>query len=393
MNLLRRILPSFTAIWIAAAVAAQTPDREAVIRGKYEAGDAALRRGQLAEAEKTFLKIAAMRPQDLRAHVNLGVIYMRQKNWTRALEELRTAEKIAPQIPGIRFDIALVYYRQRDYHAAIAPFESVLRDQPDWPQAKHLLGICYISEERFAEAAAALEPLWVSLNNDESYLYVLVVAAGNAGRHDLEERALDRLLEIGQQSAALHLTVGKVYLNRGQDEKALVEFEKAAANDAKLLMLHYNLGILYKRKHDYENAKQEFLKDAALEPDVANNYDELGNVCLSLDQAEEAQKYFEEGLRRDSRLPAAWYGLAKIHRAAKRYGEALKAIDSASALAPKSASVHYLRAQILTQLGREGDAQAEFAEVRRLHKETIDKLEQQIMGGIYRDPQLAAEQK
>src|SRR5262249_8703391 len=150
--------------------------------------------------------------------------------WVRALQEFRTAEKIAPRMPGIRFDIALVYYRQRDYHAAIAPFESVIRDQPDFPQAKHLLGICYISDERFREAAATLETLWASLTTDESYLYVLVVAAGNAGRHDLEERALDRLLEIGQQSAALHLTVGKAYLSRGQDERALGEFEKAAAS-------------------------------------------------------------------------------------------------------------------------------------------------------------------
>jgi tetratricopeptide (TPR) repeat protein len=392
------MLTSFAAVLSTAVLAAQAPDREAIVRGNYEAGDSALRQGQLAEAEKNFLRIAAIKPRDLRAHVNLGVIYMRQKKWKRALEELRTAEKIAPQIPGIRFDIALVYYRQRDYHQAIAPFESVLRDQPDWPQAKYLLGICYMSEDRFADAAAALEPLWTSLNSNESYLYLLVVAAGSAGRHDLEQRALDRLLEVGQKSAALDLAaldlmVGKAYLNRGQDERALAELEKAAANDPKLPMLHYTLGIIYKRRHDYENAKQEFLKDVAVEPDVANNYDELGSICLSLDEYEDAQRYFEKALQGDSRLPAAWYGLAKIHRAAKRYSEALKAIESACALAPKSASVHYLRAQILVQLGREGEAQTEFAAVRRLHKETTDKLEQQIMGSIYRDPQLATEEK
>jgi tetratricopeptide (TPR) repeat protein len=387
------MLTSFAAILSAAVLAAQAPDREAIVGNSYEAGDSALRRGQLAEAEQRFLKITKIKPQDLRAHVNLGVIYMRQKNWKRALEELRTAEKIAPRIPGIRFDIGLVYYRQRDYQQAIAPFESVLRDQPDWPQARHLLGICYLSEERFTDAVAALEPLWASLNKDESYLYVLIVAAGNAGRHDLEERALDRLLDAGQNSPALELLVGKVYLNRGQDDRALVELEKAAAGDPKLPMLHYTLGIIYKRRHDYENAKQEFLKDAAAELDVANDYDELGSISLSLDEYEDAQRYFEKALQGDSRLPAAWYGLAKIHRAAKRYPEALKAIDAACALVPKSASVHYLRAQILAQLGREAEAQTEFAAVRRLHKETIDKLEQQIMGGIYRDPQLAAEPK
>ena len=68
-------------------------------------------------------------------------------------------------------------------------------------------------------------------------------------------------------------------------------------------------------------------------------------------------------------------------------------MESAAALAPKSASVHYLRAQILGQLGRDAEAQKEFAVVRRLHAATIDNLEQQIMGAKYRDPQLETEQK
>ena len=378
---------------ITSIVSAQTRDSDAMVRRSLEAGQAALQRGELAEAEKNFLKVTAIAPQDLRAHVNLGVVYMRQKNWKRALEELRTSEKLAPEIPGIRFNIGLVYYRQREYHNAIAPFESVLHDQPDWPQARHLLGLCYMQDERFADATAALEPLWPSLNGDQSYLYELALSAGKVGQHDLEERALARLLEVGQQSAALHLLFGKTYLSRNEDERALTELEKAVAIDPKLPMLHYHLGIVYKRKHDYDRAKEEFLKDVAIEPDVAYSYDELGNICLGLDQNQEARRYFEQALQRNSKLPASWYGLAKIDRAEKRFPEALKALDEAQALAPQSASVHYLRAQTLMQLGRKAEAETEFAAVRRLQQEKLDILEQQIMGTAYRDPQLATEQK
>jgi tetratricopeptide (TPR) repeat protein len=378
---------------ITSIVSAQPPDADATVRRNLEAGQAALQRGELAEAEKNFLKVTAIAPQDLRAHVNLGVVYMRQKNWKRALEELRTSQKLAPEIPGIRFNIGLVYYRQREYHDAIAPFESVLRDKSDWPQARHLLGLCYMQDERFADATAALEPLWTSLNGDQSYLYELALSAGKAGQHELEERALARLLEVGQESAPLHLLFGKTYLSRNEDERALTELEKAAAIDPKLPMLHYHLGIVYKRKHDYDKAKEEFLKDVAIEPEVAYSYDELGNICLGLDQNEEARRYFEQALQRNSKLPASWYGLAKIDRADKRYPDALKALDEAKTLAPQSASVHYLRAQTLMQLGRKAEAETEFAAVRRLQQEKLDILEQQIMGTTYRDPQLATEQK
>ena len=159
-----------------------------------------MRRGQLAEAEKDFLQIVATAPEDVGAHANLGVIYMRQQKWKRALEELHAAEKLAPQIPGIRLNIGLAYYRQGDYHQAIAPFESVVHDEPDSSQARHLLGLCYLSDERYSDAAAVLEPLWAASNGDLSYLYVLAVAAGKAERHDLEERALARLLEAASRS-------------------------------------------------------------------------------------------------------------------------------------------------------------------------------------------------
>jgi tetratricopeptide (TPR) repeat protein len=187
--------------------------------------------------------------------------------------------------------------------------------------------------------------------------------------------------------------LGKAYLNRGDDDKARAELEQAAQADAKLPMVHYNLGVVYKRKREYQKAKEEFLKDVAVEPDVAYNYDELGTMCLALEQNAEARRYFEQALQRNSQIGTSWYGLAKIDKAEKRYAPALKALDSAGAIDPKSGSVHYLRAQVLMQLGRKTEAQTEFDAVRRLQSETADRLEQQISGGKYRDPQIGAEQK
>jgi len=392
LNFALRTRITAAAIFSIAALTAQTTDPEAQRRQAFEAGEAAMHSNQWAEAEKQFLKIVAMTPGDVGAHANLGVIYMRQQKWKRALDELHVAEKLAPQIPGIRLDIGLVYYRAGEYHKAISPFESVLRDQPDSEQARHLLGLCYTFDERYSEATGTLEPLWPTSNSDLSYLYVLAVSAGNADRHDLEERALARLLDVGQNSPALHLLMGKAYLNRGDDDKALAELEQAAQADPKLPMVHYNIGIIYKRKRDIDKAKEEFLKDIAVEPDVSYNYDELGTMCLASEQNTEARRYFEQALQRNSQIGTSWYGLAKIDKAEKHYTAALKALDSAGAIDPKSPSVHYLRAQVLTQLGRKAEAQTEFATVRQLQSETAGKLERDISGTKYRDPQLPAGQ-
>ena len=97
----------------------------------YAEGEQALRAGELDRAERAFRQVLAQNDKDVGAYANLGVIDMRRKNWPRALENLRKAEHLAPQVAGIRLNIGLAEFRQNKFREAIPPFESVLRDQPD----------------------------------------------------------------------------------------------------------------------------------------------------------------------------------------------------------------------------------------------------------------------
>jgi tetratricopeptide (TPR) repeat protein len=356
------------------------------VREAYQSGEAAIQQGNLAAAEKDFNHVLELVPQDVGARVNLGVIFMREEKWDKALDYLKQAEKLAPQVAGIRLNVGLVHYRQGQYAAAIPEFESVLKQQPDSAQAQRLLGLCYLFKERYADAARQLEPLWPASNGDISYLYSLAVAAGHAGRHDLEERAMSQLLATGQDSPLLHLLMGKAYLAREDYAGALTELRKAEQADAALPMLHYNLGLAYRHAGDTEKAKAEFLAGVKQEPNVPYNYDQLGLLASEAGNHREAEACYRDAVKRDQNLGTAWFGLAKACRQLKLYPEALEALRHAGDLDPNSASVHYLRAQVLAQLGRNSEAQAEFATVQRLKKEGVDKLEQEITGAKYHDP-------
>src|ERR1700741_3873762 len=92
----------------------------------FQAGQDALNQNHLEEAEKDFRQVLALDPGAGAAHANLGVVYMRRKQWTQALHELRKAEGLMPDVAGIRLNIGLAYYRQNDYLKAIPLFESVV---------------------------------------------------------------------------------------------------------------------------------------------------------------------------------------------------------------------------------------------------------------------------
>lgn len=388
---------------------AQAQNPQDAIRRDYESGGQAMRAGNLRAAEAAFRHVLSIAPNDAGAHGNLGVIYMRQRKWNEALAQFKIAEKLAPAVAGVRLNIGLIYFRQGEYAAAIPPFESVLRDTPDSVQARRLLGICYLVKERYADSVRVLAPIWKSENNDLSYLYVVAVAADQAGNRELVERAGARMLEVGQNSAEMHLLLGKAHLMRGEeDDQAFSELEQAAKLNPRLPFVHYNLGALHMRKRDYSKAASEFLADAAIEPDVAYNYDQLGSAHLALEQLADAERYFLLALRHDPALASSYYGLGKVYRSQKKYADELKMAAQASKLDPSSPSARYLKAHALLQLGRKEEADKELATMRKLQvvahdKEAAniqklqdaahDRLSDESSGSRYRDPQLTREEK
>ncbi len=359
----------------------------------FRAGQDALNQGRLDEAEHDFRQVLALNPQAGGAYANLGVVYMRRKQWTKALEMLRKAEHLLPREAGIRLNIGLAYYRQNEFLKAIPPFESVVRDQPSALQPRHLLGLCYFFGERWADAANTLEPLWAQESGQLSYLYVLSIAAHRAGKKELDDRATAQLIKAGEGSPEFHLFMGKAHLNLEQYDMALADIQAAAAANPSLTFVHFNLGLTYLKKQNYEHARDEFLQDAAVEPDLALNYDELGDVYSLLQQDGEAEKCYREALGRDPRLVNSHLGLAKIYQREGKYPQALSAIDAAGKLDPGRTDIHYLRGQVLIHLGRKEEGRKELETSVRIDNERRAARERQVESGTVPSPELLQDEQ
>jgi tetratricopeptide (TPR) repeat protein len=354
----------------------------------FQAGADALNGGRLDEAERDFRQVLAVNPQVGGAYANLGVVYMKRKQWTKALGPLRTAEHLMPHEPGVRLNIGLAYYRQNEFLKAIPPFESVVRDQPEWLQPRHLLGLCYFFTDRWADAAKTLEPLWAQESGQLSYLYVLSIAAHRAGQKELDEKATAQLIKAGEGSPEFHLFMGKAHLNLEQYDMALADFQAAAEANPKLTFVHFNLGLAYLKKQDYEHARDEFLKDAAVEPDLALNYDELGDVYSLMQEDSDAVKSYREALRRDHGLVNSYVGLAKAYQRQEKYQQALSAIDAAGKLDPARTDIHYVRGQVLIHLGRKEEGKKEMEASVRIDNQHRAEREKQIENGTVPSPEL-----
>jgi Tfp pilus assembly protein PilF len=126
-----------------------------------------------------------------------------------------------------------------------------------------------------------------------------------------------------------------------------------------LPFVHFNLGLALLGKQDYTRAREEFLKDVEVEPDVALNYQELGDIYWTTQNDARAEKNYREALRRDPKLVDAIVGLAKIYQRQNKYAGALAEIDEAEKIDDSRVDVHYMRGQLLNRLGRKEEGKKE----------------------------------
>ena len=100
------------------------------------------------------------------------------------------------------------------------------------------------------------------------------------------------------------------------------------------------------------------MKDAAVEPDLALDYDELGDVYWLMQDDRDAETSYREALRRDPRLVNSRLGLAKIYQRQEKYAPAVE-ISAAVKLDPARTDIHYVRGQLLLHMGRKEEAKKE----------------------------------
>ena len=96
-----------------------------------------------------------------------------------------------------------------------------------------------------------------------------------------------------RQAAETNTSLGRNYMERGQDEIALEKLKRAVANDKTYAPAHTMLGVLYESLGMKEESGKEYRLAVNYDPkdgEVNNNY--AAYLC-SIGKGKEAQKYFE----------------------------------------------------------------------------------------------------
>jgi tetratricopeptide (TPR) repeat protein/GTPase SAR1 family protein len=251
--------------------------------------------------------------------------------------------------PHVELGAALL--SRGDYDAAISELRLALEKRRDHARALYLLGLCYLKRGQPGDAALAKEQLELALSTREGYPDAHV-ALGDAlragGEFDAAAesyRAALPLIGDAAERAEVERSLGSLYLDTGQVDKAVRELRKAASSLPEDAVVQGLLGqALIKSAQrrgepiggpTFEAARQCLLRasrpDDNAHPD-AQALSALGGLLLQTEQLQDAERVLTRALKEQPDLAAALLTLGQLRLlqgdAAAAYEQGLRAYAS-----------------------------------------------------------------
>jgi tetratricopeptide (TPR) repeat protein len=184
-------------------------------------------------------------------------------------------------------------------------------------------------------------------------------------------------------SAGDHVNLGADYMDQGQIEDAIAEFEEAIRLDPDNALAHFNLGVAYQYQGKLDQAIAEYQEAISIDPDYAEAHNNLGIAYDDQGKPDEAIAEYQEAIRINPDYALAHYNLALAYYAQGKPDEAIAAYKEVIRVDPDSADAHYNLGITYYDQGKLDEAITEWQEAIRIEPE--DSMTHNNLGRAYFD--------
>lgn len=169
-----------------------------------------------------------------------------------------------------------------DYERAVREFRTLSALAPQTPKVNYFIGQSLIRMNRYDEAEKAFQKeLEINPSDESSKYHLALTLIERKIKTDEAVKILNEAIALNPNYADAQYQLGKIFIEQGDIEKAILQLEAAASSDDKKDYIHYQLSIAYRkasRKDDadrelklYQKLKAESRKTASLMPMGSND--------------------------------------------------------------------------------------------------------------------------
>jgi tetratricopeptide (TPR) repeat protein len=182
-------------------------------------------------------------------------------------------------------------------------------------------------------------------------------------------------------SADDHIDRGVEYVEQGEYDEAVAEFQAAIELDPDDAGAHRNLGTAYLEQGKYEEAAAAYEKAIELDPDFGEAYGDLAGAYFNLGKLAEAVAAGEKGIELDPNYAMAYNNLGVVYGVQGNLDRAITLLRQAIQVDPDCADAHYNLGFAYESLGQAEEAIAEYQEAIRADADYTNAYEN--LGSVY----------
>lgn len=152
-------------------------------------------------------------------------------------------------------------------------------------------------------------------------------------RYDEATKALENALKISPNKPEALTLLGNIYLERGDREKAMEMYQKAAGDRFQRLTgaadVYGNMGLSFIMEEKYDKAVEMYKKGLEINPHSAVHHNYLGIAYFKMGQLTEAEKELKKSVGYDPHYGDAYRNLGVLYATQKHYEKAIKEFERA----------------------------------------------------------------
>ena len=333
-------------------------------------GGLTIRRNEVYRTDVALWKdTVAQRPDNARAHYNLGIILSNLPGQLdEAAAEYQAALRVNPNVPEVHYNLGLVWSRMPERLTdAAAEYEAALRLKPDYADAHNNLGNAWMSMPgRLNDAIAQFqEALRLKPDYAEAHSNLGNAWTAQPGRLNDAIAHLQEALRLKPGLAEAHNNLGNAWMTMPHRQNdAVAEFQEALRLQPDNAEAHYNLGVVWMNRPDLlGDAAVQFQEAIRLRPGYVDAHNNLGIVWSKTPgRLNDGIAQFQEVLRLQPDHAGAHNNLGNdLMLVTGRLNDAIAQFQETVRLQPDLAGAHFsLAAALLRIPGRGDEAQVHF---------------------------------
>jgi tetratricopeptide (TPR) repeat protein len=335
-----------------------------------------LKANQPAKAIPEFAALVAAQPDNLEAQANLGVLLYFQGRHSEALEHLRKAIQINPNLPRIQALLGLCEFQLGQLDSARADLSAAVGNLPD-PKFRKEVGLTLVeietAQQDLTAAAVTIGKLRDEAPTDPEILY-----ASYRIHTDLAGEALLSLSLAAPQSGQMQQAIAHE-LERIRDlSGAIAALRKAISVDPSLPGIHFELAEALHgsdSQADRAQAEREYVIALEKNPREVQAAVRLGDLNADRSDLDAAAGFYQRVLAQQPKNAEAALGLARVYSERNDNAKALPLLQQVLAEDPTNMLAHFRLSALYRKMHKPDEAKQELAEYQK-YKEIKDGLRQ-----------------